>query len=473
MKKKILSATLVATLLASTALMGCTSDEPEKETGSNGDSKVTVELGIWPSDDLVNDVATFEGYKEAMEEKYKNVEIVPANYKYDATTFLPMVEAGNCPTILETWFTEPQKLIRNGLIKDITDVLEEKGWLEHLSPALKTLFSDSNGRVYAVPRDAYALGIMCNVDLFEQAGLVDEDGIPIFPKTWEELAETAKKIKDETGMAGFVYLAKDIAQAGWHFSNIAWCFGATLCVDNGDGTFTSQLNTEEAIEAMQYVYDLKWKYDVLTDDPMSEDWGTGFAHIGVGTAAMYIGANDAVNQPTNVYKLDVKKLAMCPIPAGPNGDQYSLSGGTPYVFAKDATDEEVAAALDFLEIMGKSPFVSEESIEGMKSGAASNVANGVPVIKGFTCWTTPERLQAEAEVIEEYKNVDDRMFATYFEKTAEDGNLHGECPGETQRMYQELTKVIQEIFVNENADIPALLDVADENYQKILDGEAE
>lgn len=46
------------------------------------------------------------------------------------------------------------------------------------------------------------------------------------------------------------------------------------------------------------------------------------------------------------------------IPAGPNGDQYSLTGGTPYMFSKDATKEEINAALDFLEIMGKSPVVN-------------------------------------------------------------------------------------------------------------------
>ena len=61
---------------------------------------------------------------------------------------------------------------------------------------------------------------------------------------------------------------------------------------------------------MEYVYDLKWKYDVLTADPTAEDWASGFQQLGTGAAAMYIAANDAVAQPTQVNGLPTDKLAM-------------------------------------------------------------------------------------------------------------------------------------------------------------------
>ena len=115
---------------------------------------------------------------------------------------------------------------------------------------------------------------MINAEVFADAGLVDEDGIPLYPKTWEELAEVAQTIKDETGSAGLCLLAQDNA-GGWHFSNIAWCFGAELEEQDADGKWMANLNSPEAVAAMQYVKDLKWKYDVLTSDPTSENWGTG------------------------------------------------------------------------------------------------------------------------------------------------------------------------------------------------------
>lgn len=482
MKKKLLSLAL-CTVMAAAMLAGCGDNQTETnadnssaptqartedsqtETAPAEDEPVTITLGIWPEDTLTEDIAVHEGYVATMAELHPNVTCTPAYYKYSTDTFMPMVESGNSPTIFESWFTEPQKLIAAGAIADITDELEARGWLDKMNPSIKGLLSDSNGRVYGIPRDGYALGLMLNVELFEEAGLVDANGYPLYPETWEELAETAKTIKEKTGSAGLCLLAKDNS-GGWHFSNIAWAFGATLCVDNGDGTFTSNLASPEAIAAMEYVKSLKWEYDVLTADPTSEDWGTGFSQLGTGSAAMYIAANDAVQMPTQVNGLPVDKLAICPIPAGPGG-QYSLYGGTPYMFSKDATSAQINAALDYLEVMGKAPVATEASIAGMKADAQNKVDSGVPVIQRFPCWVAQDVLDAEAAIVEEFGNVDPEMFQSYFAATASDG-LRLEEPGATQDMYAELTKVLQEVIINKDADVQALMTTANENYQTIL-----
>jgi ABC-type glycerol-3-phosphate transport system substrate-binding protein len=492
MKKKLVSL-ILCTAMTATLLTGCakndanntssdntttesgttetaaadnTKEAEEAEPAAETEEPVTITLGIWPEDTLVDDIAVHEGYVKTMAELHPNVTCEPAYYKYSTDTFMPMVESGNCPTIFESWFTEPAKLISQGAIADITDELEARGWLDAMNPSIKELLSDKNGRVYGIPRDGYALGMMLNVNLFEEAGLVDADGYPLYPKTWDELAETAKTIKEKTGAAGLCLLAKDNA-GGWHFSNIAWAFGATLCTDNGDGTFTANLDSEEAIAAMEYVKSLKWDYDVLTADPLSEDWGTGFTQLGTGNAAMYIGANDAVAQPTQVNGLEVDKLSICPIPAGPGG-QFSLYGGTPYFFSKDATPAQINAALDYLEVMGKAPVATEASVEGMKADAQNKVDQGVPVIKRFPCWVAQDVLDAEAAIVEEYGNVDPKMYDAYFKATSSDG-LHLEEPGSTQDMYAELTKVLQAVLTDKNADVAALMHTADENYQTILD----
>lgn len=440
--------------------------EPTEETAA--DEPVTITLGIWPEDTLTDDIAVHEGYVATMKELHPNVTCEPAYYKYATDTFMSMVEAGTVPTVFESWFTEPQKLIREGAVADITDQLEARGWLDKISPAIRDLLSDENGRIYGIPRDGYALGLMCNVALFKEAGLVDADGYPIYPTTWEELAETAKTIKEKTGAAGLCLLAKDNA-GGWHFSNIAWCFGATLTVDNGDGTYTANLNSPEAIAAMEYVKSLKWDYDVLTADPTNEDWGTGFTQLGTGAAAMYIAANDAVNQPTQVNGLPLEDLGMCAIPAGPGG-QYSLSGGTPYMFSADATDAEINAALDYIEIMGKGPVATDAAVEGMRADAQNKVDNGVPVIPRFPCWVDNEVTAAEDAIVEEFGNVDVKLYQSYFDATAAAG-LRTEEPGLTQDMYAELTKVLQAVITDQNADVKELMETANSNYQALLDAQ--
>lgn len=428
--------------------------------------KIELKLGIWPEDTLTADIALHEGYVKTFNESHANVEVIPAYYKYATDTFVSLAESGNLPTIFETWYTEPQKLINGGFVADITDELEARGWADIINPSIRELLS-KDGRIYGIPRDGYALGLMLNVELFEEAGLVDANGYPLYPKTWTELAETAKVIKEKTGQAGLCLLAKDNA-GGWHFSNIAWAFGATLTLEE-NGKFISNVDTPEAIAAMEYVKSLKWDYDVLTPDPTNEDWGTGFVNLGTGTAAMYIAANDAVNQPTQVNGLPADKLSIVPIPAGPNGAQFSLSGGTPYMFSKNATPEEINAALDYLEIMGKAPVATDEAIAGMRADSQNKVDNNVPVIPRFPCWISPEVLAAENAVTEEFGNVDMKLYNGYFDILKKDGNLRLEEPGSAQDLYAELTKVLQAVITDKNADVAALMKTADENYQKLLD----
>jgi ABC-type glycerol-3-phosphate transport system substrate-binding protein len=423
-------------------------------------------LGIWPEDTLTADIEMHNGYVKTFNATHPNVEVVPAYYKYATDTFVPLAESGNLPVIFESWYTEPQKLINGGFVADITDILNERGWMEKINPSIRDLLS-KDGRIYGIPRDGYALGLMLNVELFEQAGLVDGNGYPVYPKTWSELAETAKKIKDATGAAGLCLLAKDNA-GGWHFSNIAWAFGATFTTEE-NSKFVANVDSAEAIAAMEYIKSLRWEYDVLTPDPTNEDWGTGFTNLGTGAAAMYIGANDAVNQPTQVNGLAVDKLAMCALPAGPKGDQFSLSGGTPYMFSKNATPDQINAALDYLEIMGKAPVATDDAVAGMRADAQNRVANGVPVIPRFPCWIAEDVLAAEDAIVAEFGNVDTKLYENYFSTIKTDGNLRLEEVGSAQDLYAELTKVLQAVVTDKDADVASLMKKADENYQSILD----
>lgn len=431
-------------------------------------AKTTLTLGIWPEDVDTGAIEAHEkDFLPAFQAAMPDVEMVKAHYKYATDTFVSMAEAGTLPTVFETWYTEPQKLIKGSFVADITDELTELGWLDKMNPSVRKLLSDENGRVYGLPRDGYALGLMINVQVFEDAGLVDENGIPKYPKTWDELIEVGKIIKEKTGSAALCLLAAD-AGGGWHFSNIAWTFGATLETQNADGKWECNLNTPEAVAAMQFVKDLKWKYDLLTSDPTTENWGSGFAQLGTGAAAMYIAANDGVNMPTEQNGLPVDKLMLAGIPAGPAG-AYSLSGGTPYVFSAKATKEEIMAGLKYLECMGRAPVVTESAKNGMVLDAKSRVERGVPVINTFPAWTDPDFIAATEAVVAEYSNVDPRMFDAYFTAVSSEGNLRMEEPVDAQHMYEELTKVIQAVVTDENADVQALLDTADANFQKMLD----
>lgn len=182
---------------------------------------------------------------------------------------------------------------------------------------------------------------------------------------------------------------------------------------------------------------------------------------------MYIAANDAVDKPTQANGLPLEDLCLAALPAGPGG-QYSLFGGLPYMFSKDATSEEINAALNFLEIVGEGPDANDITIAGMQVAAQTNVANGVPVIQTFPSWISQDRLDAQASIIEEYGNVDAKLYESYFNTTSS-GGLRPEEPGSVQDMYAELTKVLQAVITDKNADIQSLMKTANDNYQSILD----
>jgi ABC-type glycerol-3-phosphate transport system substrate-binding protein len=298
---------------------------------------------------------------------------------------------------------------------------------------------------------------------------VDRNGVPLYPTTWEELAEAAQTIKQKTGSAGLCLLAKDNA-GGWHFTNLAWGFGAVFEVQKG-GKWTAQLNSPEAAAAMQYVKDLKWRYDVLTADPTNEDWSSGFQAIGTGKAAMYIAAQDAVNQPTMANGLPVTDLALVPVPAGPRG-QYSLMGGTPYMFASNAGPAEVTAALRYLELMGRAPVVTDAAIAGLRADAEMRKSEGIPVIASFPAWTDPDYLKAQQDAVNAYRTVDNRLYDDYFAAVSKSTNLKNEEPILAQDLYGELTKVLQAVLTDRNANVQALLDTAQRNFQRMLDSQA-
>lgn len=454
----------------SAADKGSTSAAAQEEAVSqtkpvSGEEQIVVKMGLCPLEEEPQELwDKYDKDLKVFSEKHPNVTIENARYDYSTDTFVPLAESGNLPTVFGTWFSEPQKLIANGYAADITDILKERGWLDKMNQSIRGILSDKEGHVYGIPASGYALGMLQNVNLFKEAGLVDENGIPFKPATWEDVAEYAQKIKEATGTPGLCILAQDNG-AGWHFTNIAWDFGAEFSVLNEDGTYTANVNSPEAIEAMEFIKDLKWKCDVLTPDPLSENGGTGIAHIASGTAAMVIGANDAVNALIDNGAM-LGEFALCPFPAGPKG-QYSLFGGTPYMFSPDATKEQINAALDFMVIYnGVGPDVSEDTLDSI---AKRDASLGRPVLPQFKLWDSPEVDALQETVIENNRNMDSALYQDYFDTIVKDGNLHLEEPAATQDLYAELTKVIQAVVTDKNSDVPALMKTADSNYQVILD----
>lgn len=465
---------MVSLLLALCLVMACVPFAAAEEV-IDADLTCTITLGNWPPDTAADaEKALFEGYKATMAKQYPNVTLVPDYYSYSLSNYVPMAKGHTAPSIFQPPFTDPQLLISQGLVGDVTDALEKFGVLDQFSPSYVEMLADENGRIYGLPRDGYVLGMHINIDLFREAGLMTEDGLPMYPKTLQEMAEYGQIIKEKTGKAGLVFPASE-TYGGWLFTNIAWNFGCVgenaLEYQDEDGRWVCNFTSPECIAAMEFMRDLRWKYDILNADATTTDWAGAHSLLGTGEAAMNFAADDSVDQPTANKGLPVDSFALIPFPAGPEG-RYALAGGTCYMFSPDITEDQAVALMAYLKVLGKLPFLDDQIIEGMRADYAAKRDRGAPVLPAISAWTDENYNSAKQAIIDEFCNVDMRLYNDFFDSISQGTiSLKSEEPIFAQQLYRELTAVVQRMITREGADVEKALRKAEESFQEYLDDE--
>ena len=441
----------------------------------DADLTCTITLGNWPADTAPDaEKALFEGYKATMAKQYPNVTLVPDYYSYTLSNYVSMAKGNTAPSIFQPPFTDPQLLISQHLVGDVTDALKEFGVLEQFSPSYVEMLADENGRIYGLPRDGYVLGMHINIDLFRQAGLMTEDGLPKYPRTLQEMAEYGQIIREKTGKAGLVFPASE-TYGGWLFTNIAWNFGcvgdSALEYQDEDGRWVCNFTSPECVAAMEFIRDLQWKYNIFNADATTTDWAGAHSLLGTGEAAMNFAADDSVDQPTANKGLPVEDFALIPFPSGPAG-RYALAGGTCYMFAPNITHDQSIALMAYLKVIGKLPFLDDDIIAGMRADYAAKRDRGAPVIPALSAWTDEGYNQAKADIIKEYSNVDMRLYNDFFDSISQGTiTLKSEEPVFAQQLYRELTAVIQRMITREGADVMKALQKAQDSFQEYLDDE--
>ena len=107
------------------------------------------------------------------------------------------------------------------------------------------------GEFYGIPFDLAATIWHINIDLWAEAGLVDDDGVPMIPTTSEEFISAAEQIFEATGTP----LAEMAGQAATVRPLTAFIYqlGGSLSDDAGNPT----INTPEALEALNYILELQ------------------------------------------------------------------------------------------------------------------------------------------------------------------------------------------------------------------------
>ncbi|MGN1039998.1 MAG: ABC transporter substrate-binding protein, partial [Candidatus Fimimonas sp.] len=292
-------------VLSLTLLCACTPTD-------NG--KIKIRVGFWPDPSLKADTAMYEEWKANFEADYPQYEIVADPYTYSPETVGAKGNQGKLPTIFQTYFTEPDMLIREEYIRPITSQLAALGWTEKMDQSmLKTL--SRNGEVYGVPRDGYGMGLFINLAMMYDIGAIEkdddgkyilyaEDGSPLYPTTFEQVTQLSREVQDAyNGTKYGILILSANKQGGWQLVNMAWNFGAgNLQIQGEDGKWKSNLMDQGMVDALQWIQNLR-KEDLCypTAAANYNDWPQ---KIGSGDVLMAFVGCDALSMPITNYNFN-------------------------------------------------------------------------------------------------------------------------------------------------------------------------
>lgn len=147
----------------------------------------------------------------------------------------------------------PDYASRN-LLVPLDDVLGDAGvrvdeWTEPAREAVT--YQD---RIYGVPFDVHTNLWHLNVDLFAEAGLVDDDGEPVLPTSTDEFLEHARQLQDATGAQYFATDANQFALSVMMFLTLLYQQGGAIVADDGSTAALDGPEAQQALEFMQTVF---------------------------------------------------------------------------------------------------------------------------------------------------------------------------------------------------------------------------
>ena len=280
--KKLISIMLTSLIVVS-AFTGCSS-KPSSADGESGGQGEPSKLVLWMPPFGTED-ALDKSFWEAQLADFATennaelvVEIVPwGNYE---EKYLTGITSGAGPDVGYMYLEMFSDFINMGALEPLDEYLTEEDKDNYL-------YLDKgfiNGKQYTIP---FIVGnariLVSNMDLLNAVGITET------PKTWDDLVTYGKKILDETpDVIPFYQEWADPAIGALNNIYYPFLWQAGGEIFNEEGTKLA-LDTPEALEAAQFLYDLKFTHKILPESAMSvagTDISTMFKEGKVAMASM-------------------------------------------------------------------------------------------------------------------------------------------------------------------------------------------
>lgn len=419
------------------------------------DDRLVISVGDKPSAGTPEELAFWETRVAQFEEQHPDIRIDGSEVAYDPQRYTALLAGDDVPTVLLVPFTEPQGMLARGEVAEISGALAATGLGDVVNPDLQPLVSDGAGGVYGVPVSAYAMGLVYNRALFEEAGL--DPSTP--PRTWDEVRDMAGQISRRTDAAGFGHMGAGNF-GGWILTAETYGFGGRVQDEQGELTLTEG-PLEELLEV------LRGMREDGSADPQTGYTSEAIAqNFAGGRLGMYVAAPDVYGQVVDVGELPPEDFGMGAMPRGGDADAYaSLTGGTVAVVSPTADAAEQRAAMEWIEFFHLERYVDRDAalaeVEAQRT--VENSSLGLPALSPVA----PEAYDRWLSWVADEVDVPLGNFAGY---TATLGDaVEPEPRRKAQLVYGELDGLVQAVLGREDVDVAELVAETERTLAEDLD----
>lgn len=290
MFKRLLSAGLAGTLCMSLAACGGKDSGTGNTSGSKADGK-GITVAIWDNNQL-------SGLKQIADDWSKESG-VPVKFQvmdWDSywTTLEAGVSGGQMPDVFWMHSSYADMYTGSDILLPLDDYVDksDKISFDDYYDGITELY-EKDGKHYAIPKDHDTIAVVYNKKIFDKYGV----SYPTKDWTWEDFADTAKKITDagkDDGVYG-TYMNTGSNQSGWY--DVVYSFGGEII--NSDRT-KSGMDNENTLKAMNFIGD-----KILPSCPSQDSMAntSGDTMMISGKLGMYLDGSWMIN---SYYTSDIK-----------------------------------------------------------------------------------------------------------------------------------------------------------------------
>lgn len=348
MKRKALAILLAATMMGTLGACGGSSSEGETSKETKDEMKTEESAGTegeesqGTSFDGVKIEVDIEGAIQGDENTLNCFNGLIEEFEAETGAEVEVVQNGDDhENIMKTRMASqdmPDMFMTHGWstlrYNDFCEDLSGEEWVSRLDASVKSVVTDANGKVCAVPLTQWVYGMVYNADVLE-ANDID----PYAIKTWDDLKAACEKL-EANGITPLAMSAKN----GGILTGTMEQLNSFYTIDGApyesrdalkDGSFDFSTNTQ-FLDLYAELYDNGW----YNEDLFTADQTTAFKYMGSGEYGFDLWGSPANIQTMKSYTPDAN-FGIIPIPAVEEGGNAAYTVGEGACFAISNTSENI------------------------------------------------------------------------------------------------------------------------------------